>query len=65
MGDNSEYKYKVVALEKFDADKVDMNKVLKPYDANKQGLNIMTCNGKFIKDTQTYDKRLVVYTVRI
>lgn len=64
MGNETRYNYKVVATEKFDADKVDMKKVLSPYDPAKQGLNIMTCNGKYLKDAQTYDKRLVVYTVR-
>jgi sortase (surface protein transpeptidase) len=62
-GDAKKLKYKVVAKELFDADKVDMAKVLRPYDSTKQGLNIMTCNGKFDAKTQTFDKRIVVYAV--
>lgn len=64
MGNNTVYTYRVVATEKVDADKVDMNKVLLPYDPAKQGLNLMTCNGKYIKDKETFDKRFIVYTVR-
>lgn len=62
-GDGKKLNYKVVAAELFDADKVDMAKALKPYDGAKEGLNLMTCGGKFIPAKQEYDKRLVVYTV--
>jgi prepilin-type processing-associated H-X9-DG protein len=62
-GDGKKLTYRVAAKELFDADNVDMAKVLRPYDSTKQGLNIMTCNGKFDAKTQTYDKRIVVYAV--
>lgn len=63
-GDGQLITYKVVASELFAYDGVDMAKVLRPYDSNKQGLNLMTCTGKFNKATQSYEKRLVVYAVR-
>lgn len=62
-GDGQKFKFKVAAKELFEANAVDMTKVLSPYDKTKKGLNIMTCNGKFNVKTQTYDKRFVVYAV--
>lgn len=62
-GDGKKITYRVEAKELFDADKVDMVKALRPYDNTRQGLNIMTCNGKFDVKTQTFDKRIVVYAV--
>ena len=64
MGDNKEYTYKVAATEVSQADAVDMNKMLRSYDSSKQGLNLMTCNGTYLKDKKTYDKRFIVYAVR-
>jgi LPXTG-site transpeptidase (sortase) family protein len=64
LGDNSKITYRVVATEKVDATKVDMQKVLRSYDSTKQGLNLMTCNGTYQRDQESFDKRLIVYTVR-
>ncbi|MFO0882075.1 MAG: class F sortase [Candidatus Saccharimonadales bacterium] len=64
MGDNKEYNYKVAATEVSQAETVDMNKMLRSYDPSKQGLNLMTCNGTYLKDKKTYDKRYRVYAVR-
>lgn len=62
-GNGTKYVYKVAAKEVFEANNVNMAKVLRPYDPVKPGLNIMTCNGKFDAKEQTYNKRLVVYAV--
>ena len=61
--DGQVFTYKVVALEYFDADNVDMSKALKPYISGKQGLNIMTCGGKFNNEQQKYEQRVVVYSI--
>ena len=59
-GDGSLLKYKVVATEVYDADKVDMNKVMVSHDTSKHGLNLITCTGQY--QGMTYTQRLVVYT---
>ena len=64
LGDNSTITYRVAATEKVDADKVDMQKALRSYDSTKQGLNLMTCNGTYLRDKESFDKRFIVYTVR-
>jgi sortase (surface protein transpeptidase) len=64
MGDDKAYTYTVAATEKLDTDTVDMNKMLRSYDSTKQGLNLMTCNGTYLKDKKTFDKRFIVYAVR-
>lgn len=64
MGDNTKYSYKVVATEKVDANSIDMQKVLKPYGSAQQSLVLMTCSGTYLKGTETFDKRLIVYAVR-
>lgn len=59
-GDGSLLKYAVVATEVYDADKVDMNKVMVSHDTAKHGLNLITCTGQY--QGTTYTQRLVVYT---
>lgn len=62
-GDGKIISYKIVSAELYDADKVDMKKVLEPIVKSRRGLNIMTWAGKYIAENQQYDKRLVVYAV--
>jgi LPXTG-site transpeptidase (sortase) family protein len=65
MGNATKYQYKVVKIESYPADSVDMNKALAPVTPGKQGLNLMTCNGSFDNATNEYKERLVVFTERI
>lgn len=65
MGDGTQYSYKVVKVESYPADSVDMTKVLAPVTVGKQGLNIMTCGGSFDNSTHQYKERVVVFTERI
>ena len=64
-GDGQVFNYKVVHVETVSKDAVDMTKVLHTYDGVKEGLNLMTCTGVWIKEEKTYDKRTVVYTERV
>jgi len=64
-GDGQVLTYKVVHVETVSKDSVDMQKVLRTYNNAKEGLNLMTCTGKWINDEKTYDKRAVVYTERV
>lgn len=65
QGDGTIYTYKVVNIETVSKDAVDMNKALKVHGDAEQGLNLMTCTGKWLADQETYDKRVVVYTERV
>jgi len=64
-GDGEILTYKVVHVETVSKDAVDMNKALKVYGDAKEGLNLMTCTGKWIEREKTYDNRVVVYTQRV
>jgi LPXTG-site transpeptidase (sortase) family protein len=61
-GDGTRFVYEVVYAEIVNKDEVDMTALLKPYDGVAQGLNLITCTGKYIKDQKTYDHRAIVYT---
>lgn len=65
QGDGTEFTYRVVNVETVSKDAVDMNKALAVYGGAKEGLNLMTCTGKWIADQETYDKRVIVYTERV
>jgi LPXTG-site transpeptidase (sortase) family protein len=64
-GDGEVYNYKVVHVETVSKDTVDMDDALRPYGDAKEGLNLMTCTGKWIEAEKTYDKRVIVYTERV
>lgn len=59
------FNYKVAFTEIVDLATIDMNRSLSVYSGATEGLNIMTCAGTYIPSAGTYDKRLVVYTVRV
>lgn len=65
QGDGEIFNYKVVQVETVARDAVDMDKALKVYGGASEGLNLMTCTGKWIANEKTYDKRVVVYTERV
>lgn len=64
-GDNKKLTYKVITTKTYQADKVDMDTVLRAIDAGKPGLNLMTCTGHVIKGTNEFDQRLVVFTTQV
>lgn len=64
MGNETQYKYRVTSTEKLTTAQVDMGKLLTPKNATEQTLVLMTCNGTYLKDQETYDKRFIVYAVR-
>jgi len=65
QGDGTVFTYRVVQSETVPKDTVDMNKVLAVYGGAKEGLNLMTCTGKWIESEKTYTDRVVVYTERV
>lgn len=63
-GDDIQLHYKVVKVAEEPLKDIDMNKVLRSADPTKEGLNLITCGGKYDKTTQSYTDRVVVYTLR-
>lgn len=63
-GDDSELQYQVTRVDEEPLGSVDMNKVLSPIESDKEGLNLITCGGKYDKAAETYTNRVIVYTVR-
>lgn len=64
-GDGVELTYKVVKSQTYDADRVDMTAVMAPISPTKSGLNLISCSGRVIKNTNEFDKRIVVFTEKI
>jgi len=65
QGDGIVFNYKVVHSETVARDAVNMDKALRVYGDASEGLNLMTCTGKWIANERTYDQRVVVYTERV
>lgn len=64
-GDDSKLHYKVVKVSEELLSNIDMNKVLSSVETGKEGLNLVTCGGKYDSVARTYTNRVIVYTVRI
>ena len=58
------FNYQVVASETVKLENVDMNKFMRPANGVDEGLNLMTCAGKWINSGSTMDHRLMVYAKR-
>jgi len=62
-GDGKVFSFKVVKLQSYDANNVDMAAALTSIVPGKLGLNLMTCTGK-VKGTE-YEQRLIVFAVAV
>jgi LPXTG-site transpeptidase (sortase) family protein len=62
-GDDQIFKYKVASSKVYDADNVDMDRLLVSADSSKEGLNLITCTGSIEKGTTEYSQRLAVFAV--
>lgn len=62
-GDGSRLVYVVASSESYPANRVDMNKALRPYGDARKGLTLMTCSGSFDRATQEYTERIIVYAI--
>lgn len=60
-GDGLKYNFKVVKLQTYDVDKVDMAAALTPIIPGKLGLNLITCAGQLDQTGNHYEQRLVVF----
>lgn len=57
--------YSVVKTIIADRNEIDMVAMLRPYDAEKNGLNIISCIGNWIESEKTLENRVLVYAVQI
>jgi len=64
-GDKSQFNYAVVKKNQVPANKLDMSDLLIPVTAGKAGLNLITCGGKFLKESDTYQDRVIVYAEQV
>lgn len=64
-GDGSLFVYEVVQVESVELDRVDMSALLRPHESTNEGLNLITCTGRWVQEAQTYDHRTLVYARRI
>lgn len=63
-GDGKKFSYTVVKTENVKASELDMAKVLVSSVPGKPGLNLITCSGRFSAQTNQFDDRQVIYTVK-
>ena len=64
-GDGAKLSYRVVNVAVVPLKSIDMSKILAPYPGVEKGLNLMTCTGAWVKDANTLDHRVVVYTEQL
>lgn len=62
-GDGKTYSYTVAETKREPLKSVDMESFMLPYGNNTRGLNLMTCDGDWIKNHATLDHRISVYAV--
>lgn len=61
-GDDTEFRYKVTRVVVFAHDSVDMPSLLVSDNTNRPGLNLISCIGKTLPNSNKLDKRVAVYS---
>ncbi|MEO6109579.1 MAG: class F sortase [Candidatus Saccharimonadales bacterium] len=64
-GDGTRLTYKVVHTAVVDKDNVDMRQMLLPYGNALRALNLITCTGTWVDNSQTLSQRFEVFTEQI
>lgn len=64
-GDGQVFSYKVVHTAIVRKDKVDMSRLMQPWDGKGEGVNLITCTGQWVESQQTYTHRVLVYAKRV
>ncbi|MBP7767393.1 class F sortase [Candidatus Saccharibacteria bacterium] len=62
MGDKRVISYTVTSTIRTSKEEVDMASALSPVIAGKNGLNLITCAGKYNPEQQSFQDRVIVYT---
>lgn len=69
LGNGDKVTYLIDKVETINLANVDMNQVMKPYQQDTSGLNLITCDGRWTARDQygapTMDKRVVVYSTKV
>jgi len=60
-GNGTKVKYQVTKSKSIPVDSLDMGKILTPEVSGEHDLKLMTCSGKYNRDTKLYEERFVVY----
>ncbi len=63
-GDKQVFTYRIEKVEQKPTDQIDMNTLLHSAEADKEGVNLITCGGTYNNKRQTYNDRVLVYAVR-
>jgi LPXTG-site transpeptidase (sortase) family protein len=61
LGNDTTLNYTVVKTQTYASGNVDVNSLLTPITKNKPGLNLITCAGDVIKNTNEFNQRIIVY----
>lgn len=64
-GDGTKLTYQVINKETVPKDSVDMRKLLTVQGAGEEGLNLITCDGAWVKDQSTFSDRTIVYAEKV
>ncbi len=64
-GDGRKVKYIVQKTKQSPTDNVDMAELLSSVVPGKQGLNLITCGGKFNSKTGHYESRDIVFAIQV
>ena len=64
-GDGTLINYKVVKVQTYGVNNVDMQSAIKPITPGKPGLNLISCTGSVLKGTVQYNQRIIVYAEQI
>lgn len=65
-GDGESFTYRVVENESMPLDQVNstgMKKMMESAETGKEGLNIITCDGKWVPQIKQYDRRIMLRAV--
>lgn len=61
-GDGQIITYRVMKIQTYDADSVDMNAALSPITPGTSGLNLISCSGDVEAGSNEFNQRIVVFT---
>lgn len=67
-GDGKKFTYKVIENESMpleEVNKTGMKKMMQSVEAGKEGLSLITCDGKWVPKYQQFDRRIMLRAVRI
>ncbi len=64
-GSGERIQYMVKQTRSVKVDQIDMSEILTPDNPNEAELNLMTCSGKYNRETDTYEERLVIQAIKI